>query len=295
MKEKKRRLPDWFKIRVKADNSNSDYVEDMLSRFHLNTVCQEANCPNRLECFAKKTSTFMILGSVCTRNCRFCNVSKGEPQSIDIDEPMHVAEATHELGLRHVVVTSVTRDDLADGGADQFVKTINCIKGLNPDTTIEVLIPDFKGDESALKRVVDAGPEIINHNVETVPRLYPKVRALANYDQSLNVLANVKKMDSSIFTKSGIMVGLGETKAEVVQTMHDLLDNGCELLTIGQYLAPSDKHFPVYEYIHPDIFEEYKNIALELGFRCVASSPLVRSSYNAGEMLSAVSKNIVSS
>ena len=285
MKENNRKLPPWLKIRVKADNENFDYVEKMLARLQLNTVCQEANCPNRLECFAKKTSTFMILGAVCTRNCKFCNVFKGDAENVDINEPMNVALATKELGLKHVVITSVTRDDLKDGGACQFVKTINLIKEHTPETTIEVLIPDFQGDEAALQQVIDAKPEIINHNIETIPRLYPEVRAMADYKRSLQLLKNVKEADEKILTKSGIMVGLGETKEEVVQTMSDLIDYRCELLTIGQYLAPSKDHYPVYEYIHPDVFEEYKNIALEIGFKFVASAPLVRSSYNAAEMM----------
>ncbi|MDA3799824.1 MAG: lipoyl synthase [Kiritimatiellae bacterium] len=285
MKENSRKLPPWLKIRVKADNENFDYVEEMLSRLNLNTVCQEANCPNRLECFAKKTSTFMILGAVCTRNCKFCNVFKGETENVDFNEPTNVALATKELGLKHVVITSVTRDDLKDGGAGQFVKTINLIKEHTPETTIEVLIPDFQGDAVALQQVIDAKPQIINHNIETVPRLYPEVRALADYKRSLQLLKNVKEADNEILTKSGIMVGLGETKDEVVQTLHDLFEYGCELLTIGQYLAPSKDHYPVYEYIHPDVFEEYKVIAKEIGFKFVASAPLVRSSYNAEEML----------
>jgi lipoic acid synthetase len=289
--EKKVKLPPWLKIRVKADHEDFDYVEEMLARLNLNTVCREANCPNRLECFAKKTSTFMILGAVCTRNCKFCNIFKGETETVDVDEPMHVALATKELGLKHVVITSVTRDDLEDGGAGHFVQTIELIHQETPDTTIEVLIPDFQGDLDALKQVIASKPEIINHNIETVPRLYPHVRAMAGYQQSLNVLKNVKKIDPSIFTKSGIMLGLGEKKDEVIQTMHDLYDHGCELLTIGQYLCPSKDHFPVYEYIHPDVFEEYKNIALEIGFKSVASGPLVRSSYNAADMFDDVIKN----
>jgi len=283
--EKKVKLPPWLKIRVKADHEDFDYVEEMLARFNLNTVCLEANCPNRLECFAKKTSTFMILGAVCTRNCKFCNIFKGKAETVDVDEPMHVALATKELGLKHVVITSVTRDDLEDGGAGHFVKTIELIHQETPDTTIEVLIPDFQGDLDALKKVIASKPEIINHNIETVPRLYPHVRAMADYKRSLEVLRNVKQFDSNIFTKSGIMVGLGETKDEVIQTIKDLYEHNCELLTIGQYLAPSKDHYPVDEYIHPDIFEEYKQIALEIGFKSVASAPLVRSSYNAAEML----------
>jgi len=290
-KQEKLKLPSWLKIRLKADNKDFDYVEEMLSRLQLNTVCQEANCPNRLECFAKKTSTFMILGAVCTRNCKFCNVFKGDTENVDADEPMHVAQATKELGLKHVVITSVTRDDLEDGGAGHFVKTIELINQETPDTTIEVLIPDFQGDLDALKMVVDAKPEIINHNIETVPRLYPDVRAVADYRRSLELLRNVKKLDLDILTKSGLMVGLGETKDEVIQTMKDLYEYNCELLTIGQYLAPSKNHYPVHEYIHPDVFEEYKNIALEIGFKCVASAPLVRSSYNAAEMLGKSIKN----
>ncbi len=287
---KRTKLPPWLKIRVK-NNTDFDYVEEMLSRLQLNTVCQEANCPNRLECFAKKTSTFMILGAVCTRNCKFCNVFKGDAENVDESEPMHVAQATKELGLKHVVITSVTRDDLSDGGAGHFVKTIQLIHKETPDTTIEVLIPDFQGDFEALKQVVEAKPEIINHNIETVPRLYPNVRAMADYSRSLEVLRNVKKLNSEILTKSGLMVGLGETKVEVIQTLQDLYEHNCELLTLGQYLAPSKDHYPVYEYIHPDIFEEYKQIALETGFKFVASAPFVRSSYNAADMFDSTTNN----
>jgi lipoyl synthase len=287
---KKAKLPPWLKIRVR-NNTEFDYVEEMLSRLHLNTVCQEANCPNRLECFAKKTSTFMILGAVCTRNCKFCNVFKGDAENVDADEPMHVAQATKELGLKHVVITSVTRDDLADGGAGHFVKTIQMIHKETPDTTIEVLIPDFQGDLDALNEVVKAKPEIINHNIETVPRLYPNVRAMADYRRSLEVLRNVKKLDSDILTKSGLMVGLGETKDEVIQMLKDLYEYNCELLTIGQYLSPSKDHYSVHEYIHPDIFEEYKHIALDIGFKIVASAPFVRSSYNAADMFDSTINN----
>ncbi|MGE5629959.1 MAG: lipoyl synthase [Caulobacteraceae bacterium] len=279
-----KRKPYWLRIDLNKGRS-LDYVKDILKRFSLNTVCEEANCPNRMECFSKKTATFMILGSQCTRNCRFCNVTHGKPQPVDPEEPQNVAKATVELGLKHVVITSVTRDDLPDGGAGHFSEVIKAIKGLNKDIIVEVLIPDFKGDAVALETVVKAKPEIINHNVETVPRLYPDVRPAAVYDRSLELLKRVKEMDNSILTKSGIMVGLGEKEEEMLEVFKDLRAVGCDFLTIGQYLAPSTKHYPVVEYVTPEDFKEYKKEALSLGFSFVASAPLVRSSYNAAEML----------
>jgi lipoic acid synthetase len=276
--------PEWLRIRVR-NNSKISQVEEILERFSLHTVCEEANCPNRMECFSRKTATFMILGRVCTRNCRFCNVEGGAPTPVDENEPYHVAEAVKELGLLHVVITSVTRDDLQDGGAGHFARTVEAVRNKCPGTIVEVLIPDFKGDKAALETVVKAAPDIINHNVETVPRLYSEIRPQARYERSLEVLKNVKSMDKKIYTKSGLMVGLGESVDEVLEVFKDLRDVGCDFLTVGQYLAPSKKHYPVKEYVHPDVFSEYKQKALDMGFSYVASSPLVRSSYNAKEAL----------
>lgn len=278
------RKPEWLKIKVQ-DNTDKRLVEEMLGRLGLNTVCEEANCPNRMECFSRKTATFMILGRRCTRNCTFCNVEKNLPDTVDSKEPEHVAQAVKELGLRHVVITSVTRDDLPDGGAGHFAKVISEIKKEKLDVTIEVLIPDFKGDPDALKKVVDAGPDILNHNVETVPRLYPEVRPMAVYKRSLELLGRVKSLSGKIYTKSGIMLGLGETEEEVLQVFDDLRKEGCDFLTIGQYLAPSKLHHPVVEYIHPETFQKYENSAREAGFRHVASGPFVRSSYHAEQAL----------
>ena len=275
-----KRKPEWLKIKFQ-DPKHINKVERLLKGLSLHTVCDEATCPNRMECFNKGTATFMILGSVCTRNCRFCDVEKGKPGAVDPMEPENLAKATKELNLRHVVITSVTRDDLPDGGADQFVKCIEKVREYNKGTSIEVLIPDLRGDEEALAKIVAAAPEIINHNVETVPRLYKEVRPMANYKQSLEVLANVKEMNPKIFTKSGIMVGLGETEEEVVKLFADLREVDCDFLTVGQYLQPSKKHHPVIEYVHPDIFKDYEKVAYELGFKHVASGPFVRSSYNA--------------
>ncbi len=279
-----KRKPEWLRIDMNKGRS-LDYVKEILQRFSLNTVCEEANCPNRMECFSKKTATFMILGSQCTRNCRFCNVTHAEPQTVDPEEPQNVAKASLELGLKHVVITSVTRDDLPDGGAKHFSKVIKAIKALKSDIVVEVLIPDLRGSFEALETVVKAKPEILNHNVETVPRLYSEVRPAALYERSLELLKWVKTIDSSVLTKSGIMVGLGEKEEEVIEVFKDLRLAGCDFLTVGQYLAPSSKHYPVVEYVSPEVFKMYKEKALSLGFSFVASAPLVRSSYNAAEML----------
>lgn len=284
--------PDWLKVRVR-NTSDVAEVRNMLSRLSLNTVCEEAGCPNIMECFGKRTATFMILGRVCTRNCTFCTVTKGVVDPVDPDEPENIARAVEFLGLRHVVVTSVTRDDLPDGGAGHFACVVNRIKELNNNVTVEVLIPDFKGDEQALKVVVDSNPEIINHNVETVPRLYPAVRPLAVYERSLKLLSNVKKLgrenhSGAPVTKSGLMLGLGEREDEVISVLRDLRNVDCDIVTIGQYLAPSEKHHPVVEYIHPEVFERYKAIGMDMGFKYVASSPLVRSSYMAADALNKI-------
>lgn len=285
-----KRKPEWLRINM-AKGRNLGYVKDILTKHSLNTVCEEANCPNRMECFSKKTATFMILGSECSRNCRFCNVSHGTLEEVNPNEPENVAKATKELGLKHVVITSVTRDDLPDGGAGHFAKVVNAIKAKDDKIVVEVLIPDLKGEKEAIKTIVESKPEIINHNIETVPRLYKGVRPMAIYERSLDVLKQVKEMDKSIFTKSGIMVGLGETEDEVIEVMKDLRNVDCDFLTIGQYLAPSKKHHPVIEYVTPETFEKYKVKAEELGFSFVASSPLVRSSYNAAEAMEAAGVN----
>lgn len=277
------RMPEWFKVKYNEEAVNE--VSRLMAKLKLNTVCKEANCPNLGECFQKHTATFMILGSQCTRNCRFCNVVHGTPEPVDTKEPMHVAEAVRDLKLRHVVITQVTRDDLPDGGASQFAKTVSSIRSLCPDVTIEVLISDMKGDKNSLDTVIAAHPEVINHNIETVAPLYPDVRPEASYERSLSVLRYVKEKDSSILTKTGIMLGLGETKEQVLQTMDDVLTTGCDIFTIGQYLRPSPAHVEMKEYISPEIFAEYKEIGLQKGFRYVASSPLVRSSYRAAEAL----------
>jgi lipoic acid synthetase len=275
------RKPEWLKKKVNAEAVME--MESMLRSLNLHTVCEGANCPNRGECFKNKTATFMILGDVCTRNCRFCTVSKGRPTPLDPMEPENVAIAAEQLGLLHTVVTSVTRDDLPDGGSDHFAQTIRALKTHLPHATVEVLIPDFRGSLEALQTVIDARPEIINHNVETVPRLYPAVRPMAKYERSLELLKRVKRLGGGIYSKTGIMVGLGETEEEVLSVMDDLIAIGCDLLTIGQYLQPTREHIEIAEFIHPDQFEAYRRIGLEKGFKYVASGPLVRSSYNAIE------------
>ena len=281
------RKPEWLRTKI-GHYKNLSTVEDTLKDLHLNTVCDAANCPNRSECFSNKTATFMILGSRCSRNCRFCDVAFGGMTTVDPEEPKHVAQAVKKLGLKHVVITSVTRDDLEDGGAFQFVNVINGIRESSPNVSIEVLIPDLQGNKEALKTIVDAKPEIINHNIETISRLYDAIRPSAIYERSLEVLSNVKDMDESIYTKSGLMVGLGESEAEVIQVMKDLEAAGCDFLTIGQYLQPSKDHYPVKEYVHPDLFKKYEEIGLEIGFKAVASGPLIRSSYDALEMFNKI-------
>lgn len=276
------RKPEWLKIKA-LGGQNRTGVEDLLSRLSLNTVCREAACPNLMECYSRKTATFLILGAYCTRNCTFCAVDKGAPLPPDEGEPARVAEGVRTLGLRHAVITSVTRDDLPDGGAGQFVRVLHALRDACPDTTVEVLIPDFNGDPEALAAVVAAGPDILNHNLETVPRLYPEVRPMADYRRSLDLLARAKALDPDLLTKSGIMVGLGETREEVLALFSDLVRTGCDMLTVGQYLAPSRNHHPVVEYVHPDAFDDYRRAALDAGFAHVSSGPLVRSSYLADQ------------
>lgn len=281
------RKPEWLRTKI-GHYKNLNTVEETLTHLHLNTVCDEANCPNRSECFSNKTATFMILGSQCSRDCRFCDVSFGNMTAVDPDEPVNIAKAVEILGLKHVVITSVTRDDLDDGGAFQFADVISAIREKNKSVSIEVLIPDLQGNKEALKTIVAEKPEIINHNIETINRLYDDIRPSAIYERSLEVLSNIKQMDSNIYTKSGLMVGLGEKESEVIQVMKDLRAVDCDFITIGQYLQPSKEHYSVKEYIHPDQFKKYEKIGLELGFKAVASGPLIRSSYDALEMLKKV-------
>lgn len=273
------RKPQWLKKRISY--GNIDKTEKLLRSLSLNTVCEGAQCPNIDECFGRKTTTFMILGNICTRGCRFCAVEKGIAQKLDPDEPKHIAEASKALGLRHVVITSVTRDDLPDGGAEHYFKTVEAIKTLNPSATIELLIPDLRGNWEALKRILDAKPDILNHNLETVSSLYKTVRPQADYERSLELLRKSKEIDPKIYTKSGIMVGLGEKVEEVNALMDDLRAVCCDIITIGQYLRPSENHLEVFEYVHPNDFEVYRIIAMEKGFKYVAAGPFVRSSYNA--------------
>lgn len=277
-------LPVWLKKRA----PKKEILEEMQRLFRslsLHTVCEEARCPNMGECFARHTATFMILGNRCTRNCSFCAVKKGDPLPLDLEEPKNVARAVKKLGLRYVVITSVTRDDVEDGGAGQFADTIREIKRLSgEETKIEVLIPDFKGSLSSLKVVVEAKPDVLNHNLETVSRLYPVVRPLANYERSLRLLKQARKLNRSIHTKSGLMVGVGEDFEEVIEAMRDLRGTGCEILTIGQYLSPSSEHLEVKEYLRPERFREYERIGRSLGFLSVVSGPFVRSSYQAREV-----------
>jgi lipoic acid synthetase len=275
--------PEWLKVRIRA-NYSFDLVTDLIKDLSLHTVCQEARCPNIFECWSEGTATFMILGDICTRHCGFCAVGKGKPALLDRDEPRHVGEAVRKLGVKHAVVTSVNRDELPDGGALHFAQTLHWIRRLNPQTRVEVLIPDFCGNEAALNIVLDAQPDVLNHNTETVARLYRHVRPDAKYEQSLDLLrrAHARKIDHPMLTKSGLMVGLGESVDELLKTFRDIAETGCDILTVGQYLAPTPKHIPIEKYYSPDEFEILKSEALTMGFRYVEAGPLVRSSYHAG-------------
>ncbi len=273
-----RRLPNWMKTPLP---SGKDYItlKNLASQQQLNTICVSGNCPNKAECWGASTASFMILGDKCTRNCRFCDVKNMIPDAVDMDEPLRLAETIKALKIRHCVITSVTRDDLEDGGAAFWALTINTIKEVNPGVTIETLIPDFFARTELIQKIVDAKPEVISHNMETVRRLTPKVRDIARYERSLKVIQIIA--DSGIVPKSGIMVGLGETEEEVFETMDDLIKVGCKVLTIGQYLQPSPHHLKIETYIHPNVFIKYREAALSKGFSMVESSPLVRSSYRA--------------
>jgi len=272
--------PRWIRVRLPSAEKYAR-IKKLRDGKCLHTVCEEAGCPNIGECWEKGNATFLILGDICTRNCRFCAVKAGNPESMDVEEPLRVAQAVKALNLKHVVVTSVTRDDLSDGGAATFAEAIRQIRCENSQCTIEVLIPDFKGSREALQTVMEAQPGILGHNVETVPRLYPDVRPQAVYQRSLTLLRAAKDMDSDVLTKSGIMVGLGESTDEVVDVMHDLRIGGCDIFTIGQYLRPSKLHLPVVRYYTPDEFAELGRVGRNMGFRWVESGPLVRSSYRA--------------
>lgn len=280
------RKPEW--LRVRYNQKAVAEVAQLLGELRLNTVCKEANCPNLGECYRKHTATFMILGSQCTRNCRFCSVTPGHPQPPDPEEPENVAAAAKKLGLRHVVLTCPTRDDLPDGGAEQFAQTVRAIRRACPGATVETLISDMQMNTAALDAVIEARPEVLNHNVETVRALQKAVRPQADYERSLAVLRYCKEKDAALLTKTGFMVGLGETEEQIGELMDDVLAAGCDILTIGQYLQPSPEHYPLDRYASPEDFARYKEMALDKGFRYVASAPLARSSYKAWEALEGV-------
>ena len=285
-----KKKPDW--IRSKLSNSKEFFLtKTIVNKNNLVTVCQEANCPNITECWSKRHATFMIMGDTCTRACAFCDVKTGKPSKLDELEPIKISQAVKKLNLKHVVITSVDRDDLKDGGSNHFFKVINQTKKTNPLTTIEVLTPDFLRKGDAYKKVLEANPDVFNHNIETVPSLYLKVRPGSRYFSSLELLKNAKKINNKVFTKSGIMVGLGENKDEILQVMDDLKSADVDFLTIGQYLQPSEKHFPLDRYYTPEEFEELGVIAKAKGFLLVSSSPLTRSSYHADEDFAKLQQN----
>ncbi len=277
-KQTKRVKPDWLKIKVPIGKEYLG-VKEIVNKHKLHTICSSGLCPNMCDCWGRGTATLMILGDICTRSCKFCAVKTGKPLAADWEEPKRVAESVKLMKLKHVVLTSVDRDDLEDGGAGIWAATIKEIKKLSPGTTQETLIPDFQGKKELIQQVIDAQPEVISHNLETIKRLTPEIRSVADYQTSLEVIRQIAA--SGLIAKSGIMLGLGETEEEILQTMDDLLAVGCKVFTIGQYLQPTTKHLPVQEYIHPDTFKKYEIIGLEKGFKHVESSPLVRSSYHA--------------
>jgi len=277
---KKRRHPDWLKVPLGGGQAYAE-MKKMLRKAKLHTICEEAKCPNMAECFGNGTAVFLILGDTCTRNCKYCNVKHGKPLPLNPDEPKDVAESVKKLGLKYVVITSVTRDDLEDGGASVFYDCVKEIKKLNDDCKVEVLIPDFRGSKDALKKVMDSRPDVINHNIEVSEGLFPEVRPEGNYKTSLSLLENIKNIDGNVKTKSGFMVGLGEDKSHIIKTMEDLRKVKADFLTIGQYLQPTINHAEIKKYYTPEEFEEFKGIALDIGFEHVESGPLVRSSYHA--------------
>lgn len=278
-----RRHPDWLKVNIPSGN-NFVKMKSLLRSTKLHTICEEAKCPNIAECFENGTAVFLILGRICTRNCLYCNVTHGKPDLLNPKEPEDIAESVKKLRLKYVVITSVTRDDLSDGGASVFAETINKIKSLNPKCMIEVLIPDFKGSISSLKTIVNSKPDVINHNIEVVKELFSNIRPEGDYKISLKLLSNIKKLKDNIKTKSGFMIGIGETYDQIIDTMKDLRRSNVDFLTIGQYLQPSKKHVSIKKYYHPNEFKELKKISLDLGFKHVESGPLVRSSYHAADV-----------
>ncbi|GIQ64999.1 lipoyl synthase [Paenibacillus cisolokensis] len=288
--QSKQPKPEWLRIKLVTDGNYAE-LKDMMRSKTLHTVCEEARCPNIYECWANRTATFMILGDICTRACRFCAVNTGMPTELDLQEPERVAEAAEQMGLRHCVVTSVARDDLNDGGASIFAETIRAIRRRLPFCSVEVLIPDFMGNWDALKIVMDAKPDILNHNIETVERLSDRVRAKAKYDRSLELLKRAKEMQPRIPTKSSMMLGVGETYEEILQSMDDLRKVDCNILTLGQYLQPTPNHLPVERYVHPDEFAALKREGLARGFDHVESGPLVRSSYHAHEQVQSAAES----
>ncbi|MBU1230044.1 MAG: lipoyl synthase [Proteobacteria bacterium] len=283
------RIPPWLRVKLPRDKAFAN-TRGLLDGLALNTVCQSARCPNTWECFSNSVATFLILGRECSRNCAFCNITPGAPQPLDPDEPRRVAEGAARLGLRHVVVTSVTRDDLPDGGAEHFAETIRQVRGRLPGCAIEVLIPDFRGDAAALATVLAAGPDVLNHNVETAPRLYPAIRPQADYAQSLELLRRVALDRRGIPAKSGLMVGLGETDDEIRQTLRDLAGAGCSMITVGQYMRPSRSHPPVQRYMPPEEFEALAEFGRSLGVARMFCAPLVRSSYHAAELAGMITR-----
>jgi lipoyl synthase len=276
-KEVRTKKPDWLRVKLPIGESYK-HVRHLVDSHKLHTICESGNCPNMGECWGAGTATFMILGNTCTRSCGFCAVATGKPEPVDWDEPQRVAEAIHLMKVKHAVITSVDRDELKDGGSIVWHNTIKAVKALNPDTTLETLIPDFKGIKEDIHRIIDAAPEVVSHNIETVERLTKQVRIQAKYWRSMQVIRILK--EGGMRTKSGIMLGLGETKEEVIQTMTDLHTSGCDVITIGQYLQPTKKHLPVHRFVHPDEFAEYREMGYNLGLDYVESGPLVRSSYH---------------
>jgi lipoic acid synthetase len=284
-KQRMRSKPDWLKVSLPTGSAYKQ-MKELITTQKLNTVCESAACPNRGECWSRSTATLMILGNVCTRSCGFCNVITGKPTELDLDEPRRVAEAASAMNLEYLVITSVNRDELKDGGSQVWAETIQEVRKACPNTKIEVLIPDFAGNWEALETVCKAAPDVLNHNIESVPRLYLQVRPQAKYERTLELLKRAKEL--GMVTKSGLMVGLGETEEEVIQVLKDLKANNCDLVTIGQYMQPTLQHLPVARWVHPDEFKRYEQIGLEMGFSNVFSGPLVRSSYHAGEQAKAV-------
>lgn len=288
LSENNAKKPEWLKKTVSLNNSNINQVKDLLANLNLNTVCQSAKCPNIFECFSKKTATFMLMGNICTRNCAFCGVRSGKPQNLDKFEPKNIAKAVKEMGLSYIVLTSVTRDDLEDGGAKHFAKTVREIKNTDPNLKVECLIPDFKGSKENLKILLDEKPDVLNHNLETIKRNYKTIRDQASYSKSLAILKNSKDINPEVLTKSGFMLGLGEEIEEILELLHDLESTNCDIVTIGQYLQPSKENYPVQKYYSGEEFEKIKNLAGNFNFKSVVAGIFVRSSYEAASTINEI-------